>query len=119
MTTPKLIYSVNEEYDVNITRYKILRKITEDGNTKDTYLETQNPRIIPETPEDIYHVVQDSEVNRLDIISFNHYGTPWLWWAIALANGYIDPFVVNQGDLLRIPPLHVLNNPDNRILSRG
>lgn len=117
--TNLLTYSVNEEYESTVSRYKILRVITENNNVKDAYLETQNPRSIPLSDQDIYHIVADNEVNRLDLISFNYYGTPHLWWAIALANNFIDPFVLNRDDIIRIPPLTALYNPDLKILNRG
>jgi len=43
-------------------------------------------------------------VGRLDLASYDAYGTPILWWVIALANDIIDPFdssFVNT--LLQIP----------------
>ena len=111
-------YSTNNEYITNISRYKILRKITEDQNEQDAYLETQNQRFVAETDRDLYHIVKNEEANRLDIISQKYYGTPQLWWAIALANEFIDPFVVNQGDMIRIPSIITLNDAGQRILSR-
>ena len=114
-----LAYSENDEYESSISRYRILRKITEDNDTRNSYLETQNLRKIPKSDDDVYHIVADSEVNRLDIISFNYYGTPHLWWAIAWANDFIDPFILKRDDVIRIPPLTALYNPDLKILNRG
>lgn len=114
-----LTYFVNDEYESSISRYKILRGVTENNDTRGSYLETQNLRTIPKSDDDIYHVVSDNEVNRLDIISFNYYGTPHLWWAIAWANDFIDPFILKRDDIIRIPPLTALYDPDLRILNRG
>lgn len=95
--------SDNNEYK-NQSRYRILRVINNpvEGTL---YLETYNQREAPTTSTDSYHVVEEKEVNRLDIISNKYYGTPDKWWLIALANGMIDPFVVNKGTMLRIPSL--------------
>ena len=113
-----ITYYKNNEYSSNISRYKILRKIVEDGDEQSAYLETQNQRFVAESDKDIYHFVKDGEENRLDIISQKYYGTPDLWWAIALANEFIDPFVVNEGALIRIPSVITLNDANQRILAR-
>ena len=45
-------------------------------------------------------------VGRLDLASYDLYGTPYLWWVIALSNDIIDPFdssIVNT--LLQIPDI--------------
>ena len=53
---------------------------------------------------DTYHIVSRDEVGRLDIISYEHYNTPHLWWAIADANG-INNFLddMDAGIELGIP----------------
>lgn len=106
--------SENNEYD-KVSRYQILR-IVEEG--RDQYLETYNQQKVPTSGSDSYHIVTHAEVNRLDIISEKFYGTPDYWWAIALANGFIDPFVVNEGIMVRIPSLITLNEVQNKILAR-
>lgn len=93
--------SENNEYE-KLSRYSVLR-IIEEG--KDHFLETYNHIEIPVSSQDSYHVVSESEVNRLDIISNKHYGTPNNWWIIALANNMIDPLVVNKGTMLRVPTM--------------
>lgn len=108
-------YLDNREYD-QISRYGILRVVEDDGQT---YLETFNQKFIPKSDNDTYHVVTPREVNRLDIISEDFYGTPDYWWAIALANNMIDPFFVSEGVMLRLPPLSSLNNPNTEILVKG
>ena len=108
-------HSVNNEYKDKVSRYQVLRVITDESNT---YLETYNQVTVPETEDDLYHIVKHSEVNRLDIISNKYYGTPIYWWAIALANEFIDPFVVNEGVMIRIPSLLTLSDHTNRILLR-
>lgn len=108
--------SENNEYN-QTSRYQVLRAISETTNPA-IYLETYNQIEIPVSEDDSYHVVTHAEVNRLDIISNTYYGRPDFWWAIALANNFIDPFVVQEGVMIRIPSTLTLNDPDNRILSR-
>ena len=113
----KLTYEPrNVEYKSNRSRYQILRVIND--NTTNRYLETQNQKFIPESDQDSYHIVQATEVGRLDIISNKYYGTPVYWWAIALANEFIDPFIVNEGVMIRIPSLMSLSDYKNEILTR-
>lgn len=104
----------NNEYK-RVSRYQALRVIE---SLTSTYLETFNQVPVPESSGDSYHVVSPDEVNRLDIISYNFYGSSSYWWAIALANNLIDPFVINEGVMLRIPSLATLSNPSNNILVR-
>ena len=109
-----IYHSKNREYK-GLSRYQVLRLI-EDG--KELFLETYNPAKVKITDLDSYHVVEEKEVNRLDIISNKYYGTPTYWWMIALANNLIDPLVVNKGTMLRIPALVTINSPSSRILFR-
>lgn len=111
-----LEYSENNEYKATDSRYKILRKITDDTDT--SYLETQNQRFVPNDPGDTYYKVGHAETNRLDIIANTCYGNYTLWWAIALANEIIDPFSVPEGSILRIPSLTSLYSIKNQILTR-
>ncbi len=117
ITDIKLIYETqNVEYKTGNSRYQILRVIND--NTSNRYLETQNQKTVPESNQDSYHVVQHDEVGRLDIISTRYYGTPIYWWAIALANEFIDPFIVNEGVMIRIPSLMTLSDSRSEILTR-
>lgn len=106
----------NNEYESQTSsRYKVLRVIEDQGYT---YLETYNQVKVPESYDDSYHIVEHSEVNRLDIISEKYYNTPDYWWAIALANNMIDPFIINEGVMIRIPSRLTLNDIKNKILLR-
>lgn len=108
--------SQNREYEGWSSRYQVLRLVVDNDET--THLETYNQLRVPESNSDSYHIVEHSEVNRLDIIAQKYYGFPNYWWAIALANNMIDPFVVNEGVMLRIPSILTLNDSSNKILSR-
>lgn len=53
---------------------------------------------------DILYRVPESSSNRLDLLSQQFYGTPELWWAIALVNNVLDPIVgVTPGLTIRVP----------------
>jgi hypothetical protein len=62
-----------------------------------------NPPIVPDASDTLYRVTLAGE-RRLDLISQLHYGTPELWWVIALVNNLIDPIAgVASGAEIRIP----------------
>lgn len=109
-----MVFEENKDYNVT-SRYQILRVINNDGSR---YLETYNQMSVPERDDDLYHVVQVNEEGRLDIIAQNQYGDSTYWWAIALANEFVDPFSVNAGTLVRIPRIETLVDPANQILER-
>lgn len=111
-----ITYIKNQNYeDQDQSRYKIYRQI---GQGKDSYLETFNQREIPETDEDIYYIVPQSDENRLDLVAYRYYNDASLWWVIAIANKIIDPFVVSVGQVLRIPSVTSIYSSTNEILQR-
>lgn len=107
--------SDNLEYVGMTSRYEVLRVISEN---KSSYLETYNQIKVPQGEGDQYHIVEDSEVGRLDLIAYKYYSDSSYWWAIALANDFIDPFALNKGVMIRIPSLLSLVDVDNGILNR-
>lgn len=55
-------------------------------------------------PTDQIYVMPQAGENRLDLISALFYGTPQLWWVIALVNNITDPITgAPSGTALRIP----------------
>ena len=57
---------------------------------------------IPIQPDDIVHVVQESQ--RIDALATLYYGDPVLWWVIAAVNDVeLPPFGLEIGARLRIP----------------
>ena len=59
--------------------------------------------VIASSTDQIY-VMPQAEESRLDLISALFYGTPQLWWIIALVNNITDPIVgAPPGTALRIP----------------
>lgn len=99
---PKVVYRNN-------CRYKNLRTI-QDPDTGKIYHESWSQKFIDKSADDQYFTVSKAEEGRLDIIATSFYGTPNYWWVIALANYIIDPFDVEAGTTLRIPPITALYN---------
>lgn len=65
-----------------------------------------SPAVLPTDPTDNYHVVQNGEEFRLDVIAWKVYNSARLWWVIGLANSIRNPFTEPvPGALLRIPTL--------------
>ena len=89
---------------VNNSRYTKIRRL-QDEETGKIYNENWIAQTIDKSSEDQFYVVTMSEEDRLDIISTSFYGTPKYWWVIALANNIIDPFTLEIGTNLRIPPI--------------
>lgn len=59
------------------------------------------PEILPQ-PDDTFYRVRG--VDRIDLLAYNFYGDPVLWWVIAAANDMeLLPTDLNEGDVLRIP----------------
>lgn len=93
----------------SISRYKNIRRI-KDSETGKVYHETWIQKIIDLSNDDQFVTVTKEVEGRLDIISNIYYNTPKLWWIIAIANDIIDPFDVEIGKRLRIPPVVSLYN---------
>lgn len=59
--------------------------------------------VVSDATDELYTVPQAGE-GRLDLISQQFYGTPELWWVIALVNNLIDPLVgFTTGQTIRVP----------------
>lgn len=71
------------------------------------YHETIYNRYIEKSDSDKYYTVTNVDANRLDVISYNYYGSAIYWWAIARANIDLlfDPFNIPIGTTLRIPSM--------------
>ena len=77
-----------------------------DGNYVPMLLEVGE---IPRSQNDLYVQVTSGYEYRLDLISFEIYGTTKLWWAIALANNRYDLFNYPQsGDTVRVPAIQTI-----------
>jgi len=61
------------------------------------------PAVVQDSTDILYRVSQGGE-RRLDLISDNFYGTPELWWVIAVVNPGTDPLVGYEvGQTIRVP----------------
>jgi len=64
------------------------------------------PPEIDEKNSDTFITIKSKDNGRLDLLANQYYGTPELWWAIALVNNIFDPtYGVETGTVIRIPPL--------------
>lgn len=48
-------------------------------------------------------IVKESQRNRLDLVAYEVYNNPLLWWLIARFNGIFDVSRITPGQSLRIP----------------
>lgn len=82
--------------------YKQDKKIYYDG----TYCrESHYLMDIPYKETDRYIVVDSRYVNRLDLVSYDYYGTVVYWYVIANASNLHNPLDVPIGTILRLPTL--------------
>jgi hypothetical protein len=59
--------------------------------------------VVPDASDVMYTVPQAGE-HRMDLISQEFYGTPELWWVVALVNNVVDPLVgFVAGQTIRVP----------------
>jgi nucleoid-associated protein YgaU len=60
----------------------------------------------PDTTLSVTHVVKFGD--RFDNLAYKYYGTPTLWWYIALANSFVDgSMIAPVGTSLVIPKLNL------------
>lgn len=79
------------------------------GLLKCTFYENKLKNISSEF--DTMYEVEPGTEYRLDLISYKHYGTATLDWAIADANNISDPIKeVKVGTMLRIPSRNILGS---------
>lgn len=99
-------YKSDDRKGVNpFDRYKNCKILT-DTETGEVLLSTREITKIKLSVDDRYHTVQANEVGRLDLIAYNYYGNPLLWWVIAQANDIYDPFNAPEvNTMIRIPSL--------------
>ena len=103
LETGGIEYTVCKDY-LHISRYRRLRQVihhNEDGRRMET-LEIQNEYDYSNVEVEYYEVFQD-RVNRLDLISYDYYGTTSYSWVIAYVNGIQDGYTVFEGQILMIP----------------
>ena len=98
-----IAYSTCVDYNY-ISRYRNLREIVVNYNSsnKCSLLETVNP-LVTNNLEVIYHVVELSEENRLDLIANKYLGSSTYSWVIAYFNKIDDGYTVREGQTIIIP----------------
>lgn len=99
-------YDASDKTIKNVSRYKRLSRLIDDEGYE--YIETPESVEIPVSRTDRFYEVDITTRNRLDLVSYNYYGTQLLWWVIALASDIDDPLVVPIGTVLRIPTIDTL-----------
>ena len=57
---------------------------------------------------DVYHTVTAADELRIDLISYQFYGTVEYGWIILLANDIDNPFNLSQNTILRIPSTSIV-----------
>lgn len=65
---------------------------------------------IPESADDSYYFVDASKRRRPDLISYEIYGTPLLYWVILSCNDLATPLELETNMTLRCPSLSALIN---------
>ena len=98
-----IAYSVCKEYDY-ISRYRNLRQVNHlpDSPNRYTTHEITNP-VVTNNLDIIYHVVELSEENRLDLIANKFLGSATYSWVIAYFNQIEDGYSVTEGQTIIIP----------------
>lgn len=98
-----IAYSVCRDFS-HISRYRNLRQVVHCLNSADRYVTLETPNAITTNNLDIiYHTVESSEENRLDIIANRYLGSSAYSWAIAYFNQIEDGYTVREGQVLIIP----------------
>lgn len=90
------------------------RKTSPYFNTEITngYLDFLNFRTIPSLPSDIRHTLTEVHQYRPDLLSYDLYNTPELWWVFAVRNMNVikDPiFDFRAGTTIFIPNIDTIN----------
>ena len=98
-----------------MNRYLNKIKITDSSNNKFVEQIKRSQIYIPESSDDTYYYVDASKRYRPDMISYELYGTPVLYWVILSCNGLKHPLELETGLTVRIPPLQSVLN-DERIM---
>jgi len=61
------------------------------------------PLGLPEDNTDVFYTVRMGDAGRLDLVAYDYYNDPSLWWVIADFNNIVNQFDLKVGDMLRIP----------------
>jgi len=90
------------------------------SSDKSPFLLLRNRLSIPESGQDLFLSIEGKHIKRPDLISFESYGRPELFWAIMDINNVRQPlFDLRVGQQLRIPPLSVVLEAIDRLNSEA
>lgn len=89
------------------SRYRNTR-VRKDDETKIVFFGIWRPPVVEETRPPKRHRISPDEIHRPDLISHREYGDPNLFWAIAIRNNMLFPFLdikkhLLDGSVLMIP----------------
>lgn len=88
-----------------MSRCKFYEKVTVDNIPQLDFLYTEINEFLPKSPVG-YFVVTESDVGRIDKISYSIYHNSAYWWIICLQNNIINPFSeLSVGQVLEIPAI--------------
>ena len=90
-----------QKYATGTSRYRSLLVLELPDGT--SCLETMPKVTIRESNDDNIYYTEASKVDRLDLVAYNYYNNPTLYWVIAYMNNIIDPLVLDVATVLRIP----------------
>ena len=81
--------------------------------TVDNHLDVIDYRSIPKQPDDVLYTIQSMHALRPDILAYDLYGDPALWWVFAARNpnSIEDPiFDFQAGRTIYLPKLATLKS---------
>lgn len=87
--TQKSIVYANSRYN-----YHLIYTLPEDNKR---FIQTFKLPEIRSRQTDLSYTVTPARAFRPDLIAYDFYDTPTLWWLIAIANGIMNPFDKDEG----------------------
>ena len=78
------------------------------NNETGEYLDFMRPRPVPASPDDVLYEIEPQYNYRPDLLAYDLYGTPKLWWVFAQRNpDYIEDPIYDfaPGVTIRLPKL--------------
>jgi nucleoid-associated protein YgaU len=99
----RILLSPNSRYE-KTPLYTLDAKNINKGTGAISFFGTFVAPIIEKSDSDTFITIQSKDNGRLDYLAYLYYGTPELWWVIAIANDIFDPaYGLRPGTVIRIP----------------
>lgn len=86
----------------HISRYRGLRQIIHNADTKDRFIVLETPNAFNTRMKFRYYEVLPTEENRLDLLAKKFYGSAQYSWIISYFNGIEDGYTVAAGQKIAI-----------------